>query len=343
MRDTYLNGEARTPEMSGPSANLACMSAETTTPRGEAQGARVAYRTDLGFMVHGRVEDALDGSLIEHKGRVQLIFTSPPFPLNRKKAYGNRVGDEYVDWLSDLTPRLVEMLAPDGSLVVEIGNAWESGSPVMSVLPLRALMAILETGDLHLSQQFIVHNPARLPSPAQWVNIERCRVKDSYTNVWWMAPSERPKADNRRVLVEYSDSMKKLLKRKSYNSGKRPSGHDIGEESFLSDNGGAIPPNVLVAANTRSKADAYREHCLFNDLPVHPARMAPDIVEFFIRFLTDEGDVVLDPFAGSNTTGSVAEDLNRRWIGVEADGQYVAGSVGRFSDPVEAVPLRALT
>jgi site-specific DNA-methyltransferase (cytosine-N4-specific) len=156
-------------------------------------------------------------------------------------------------------------------------------------------------------------------------------VKDSYTNIWWMAPSDRPKANNRNVLVEYSDSMKRLLQRQTYNSGRRPSGHDIGDESFLADNGGAIPPNVLAASNTLS-SDAYRSYCLMHDLPVHPARMAPEIVEFFVRFLTDEGDLVLDPFAGSNTTGAIAERLGRNWIGIEADYRYIAGSIGRFPE-----------
>ena len=70
---------------------------------------------------------------------------------------------------------------------MEIGNAWESGRPTMSTLSLRALLAFLEAGGLHLCQQFISHNPARIPSPAQWVTVERIRVKDSFTNVWWMS------------------------------------------------------------------------------------------------------------------------------------------------------------
>jgi site-specific DNA-methyltransferase (cytosine-N4-specific) len=52
--------------------------------------------------------------------------------------------------------------------------------------------------------------------------------------------------------------------------------------------------------------------------------------EFFIRFLTDEGEIVLDPFGGSNTTGAAAEKLGRKWITIEADQGYVRGSAGRF-------------
>lgn len=262
---------------------------------------------------------------------MQLIFTSPPFPLNRQKKYGNKLGDEYLEWLEEITVPLVDLLADDGSLVVELGNAWEPGEPVMSPLALEALLRILKSGELKLCQQFICHNPARLPSPAQWVNVERIRAKDSYTHVWWMSRTARPKADNRKVLVDYSPSMNKLLERQDYNAGRRPSQHNIGKTSFLKDNGGAIPGNVLTFSNTHS-SDPYRRYCRDNGLKIHPARMPPKLAEFFIKFLTDEGDIVLDPFGGSNTTGAVAEQLNRQWFSIELDEEYVAGSRGRFAN-----------
>lgn len=223
------------------------------------------------------------------------------------------------------------MLAPDGSFVVELGNAWELGEPVMSTLALRAMLALLDAGEFKLCQQFVTYNPARLPSPVQWVNVERSRVKDAYTHVWWMSRTARPKADNRRVLTEYSPSMKKLIKRQSYNAGHRPSEHKIGETSFLTDHGGAIPPNVLKVSNTVS-VEKYRAYCKERDLKMHPARMAPEIPEFFVKFLADPGDLVLDPFGGSNTTGAAAENLGRQWIALEPDGGFIEGSIGRFDE-----------
>lgn len=297
---------------------------------------RLAYDTDFGAMYEGSIEKFLDSSLGHGlRGEAQLIFTSPPFPLNRKKKYGNKTGDEYLEWLAGLASPLGDLLTEDGSLVVELGNAWEPGEPVMSTLTLKALLRLQEAGGFNLCQQFVVHNPARLPSPAQWVNIERCRVKDSYTNVWWMSRTARPKADNRKILTGYSPSMKKLLERQSYNAGTRPSEHTISETSFLTDHGGAIPPNaldfesMLRISNTRSN-DAYRSYCKEHDLKVHPARMQPELAEFFIRFLTDEGDLVVDPFGGSNTTGAMAESLDRKWLSIEPNAAYVAGSQGRF-------------
>jgi site-specific DNA-methyltransferase (cytosine-N4-specific) len=225
------------------------------------------------------------------------------------------------------------MLAPDGSIVMEMGNSWEPGSPVMSTLALRALLKFKESNGLHLCQEFIWHNPARLPSPAQWVNVERIRVKDSFTKLWWLSGTAKPKANNRRVLQEYSAAMKQLLKNGKYNSGKRPSEHDIGEESFLTDNGGAIPASVLTYANTQANDD-YQTYCRKRDIRPHPARMPIDLAKFFIRFLTEPGDLVLDPFGGSNTTGAAAESLDRYWISIEASADYIRGSRGRFQGKI---------
>lgn len=289
-----------------------------------------AYSGALGTMYKGKVEQLLEtAAFTALQGQVQLLFTSPPFPLNRKKRYKNETGAAYMRWLATLAPQFIELLKPNGSIVIEMGNAWVRGSPVMSVLALRALLAFMKRGDLHLCQQFVCDNPARLPGPIEWVNKERIRVKDSFTHVWWMSPTERPKADNRRVLKEYSDDMRKLLEKRKYNAGKRPSGWQIGKESFFRDNGGAIPSNCLSFANTQSD-DGYQKFCRVNGLKPHPARMPNGLAEFFIKLLTDEGDLIVDPFAGSNVTGATAERFGRRWISVEAVDEYVFTSQARF-------------
>jgi site-specific DNA-methyltransferase (cytosine-N4-specific) len=281
-------------------------------------------------MLHGKSDEILaDGSITRLEGKVNLIFTSPPFPLNRKKRYGNETGEAYIEWLCAFGPLFKKMLAPDGSIVVEMGNSWEPGLPVMSTLALRTLLEFQQKNDLHLCQEFIWHNPAKLPSPAQWVNVERSRVKDSFTKLWWMSPTAKPKASNQRVLQEYSKAMKALLSRGTYNAGKRPSEHDISETAFLRDNGGAIPSNVLTYANTQN-GDSYQAFCRENKLLLHPARMPMELARFFIKFLTNVGDLVLDPFGGSNTTGAAAEGLDRFWLSIEASENYIKGSRGRF-------------
>ena len=135
--------------------------------------------------------------------------------------------------------------------------------------------------------------------------------------------------------------MKELLARRSYNSGRRPSGHLIGRESFFKDNGGAIPPNVFVSSNTTSTG-RYREYCREHEIEPHPAPMQMDMVGFFVKMLTDPGDLVLDPFAGSNSTGAVAEDLGRRWIAIEPNREYIEGSKGRFLSSRARAPFVAM-
>lgn len=304
----------------------------------------IAYSTDLGSMYHGRLEEAVTQKKIRSlKGRIDLIFTSPPFPLVTKKKYGNETGSAYLKWLEGMAIILSDMLSPTGSIVLELGNAWEKNSPTMSTLPLEALLAFKRAANLFLCQHIICHNPARLPGPAAWVTIDKIRLKDTYTHVWWMSKVERPKADNSKVLVPYSKDMQALLKRRSYNAGRRPSGHKVSESGFLTDRGGAIsanvldltgevdrfPPSLLKFAGTGWDT-TYRQYCKSQNVETHPARMQIELAAFFINFLTDEGDLVMDPFAGSNTTGSAAETLGRRWISVEAEERYVKGSKGRF-------------
>jgi site-specific DNA-methyltransferase (cytosine-N4-specific) len=309
-----------------------------------ARVAEVAYGTQLGVSLVGDSLDVLERASADSlKGRVQLVFTSPPFPLNRKKKYGNREGEAFKKWLAGYALALRSLLSPEGSIVIEMGNAWEPGKPVMSTLALESLLAFKEAADLFLCQEFVWYNPARLPTPAQWVTIQRVRVKDAFTRLWWLSPTTSPKADNRRVLTPYSMSMRDLLKRRKYNAGRRPSEHSIGQKSFFSDNGGAIPANVLsfssdqenlpenvLAGSNTSSSDDYQRFCKRFGIPMHPARMPINLAKFFIEMCTDLGDIVFDPFAGSNTTGAAAEQLKRKWVSIEADEGYAISGVGRF-------------
>lgn len=310
---------------------------------GDLKDIELAYSTRLGASLVGQSENAL-GSVSGDalRGRIQLVFTSPPFPLNRKKRYGNLEGEKFRDWLAGYADLLTNLLTADGSIVLEMGNAWEPGIPVMSTLGMESLLAFKRAAGLHLCQEFVWFNPARLPTPAAWVTVKRLRVKDAFTRVWWLSKTPYPKADNARVLQPYSGAMKSLLERGSYNAGLRPSQHRISNKSFLRDHGGAIPPNVLdlesrllnnvlVEGNTSSRSD-YRNYCKEVGLDPHPAMMPISLARFFISLCTTEGDIVLDPFAGSNTTGVAAEQLSRQWISIEATKTYAESGRGHFPD-----------
>lgn len=290
------------------------------------------YRAARGSVIIGKCETVLQTKTFRKKylGKIKLIFTSPPFPLNKKKKYGNLQGEEYVKWLSAFGPLFAEYLTPDGSVVMELGNAWEPGSPTQSTLPYKALLGFLEAGKFKLCQEIIYHNPATLPAPAQWVTIERIRLKNSTSKLWWMSRVEKPDAHNSRVLTPYSKSMLKLLERGTYNSGKRPSEHNVSEKGFLKRHGGAIRPNLIQVSNT-GNASAYQRFCNDEGITLHPARMPEKVPELFIQFLTKESEIVLDPFSGSNTTGMVADRLSRRWVSIEADPEYATSGLAWFS------------
>lgn len=301
---------------------------------------RTFYRTQLGEIVHG---DSLHAMRKMRAGAVNLVMTSPPFGLVRKKDYGNVDAAEYVEWFRPFGEAVHRILADSGSFVIDIGGAWNKGEPTRSLYHFKLLIMLCEELGFHLAQEFHWWNPAKLPSPAEWVNIRRIRVKDAVNSVWWLSKTPWPKASNRRVLQPYSPAMLDLLDR-GYRAKKRPSGHDI-SENFSTDNGAAIPPNLLAIANTDSNS-YYQRYCKENDLPIHPARYPADLPEFFIRMLTDAGDWVVDPFAGSCITGEVCERLGRRWKCIELDEQYVRGARGRFTRPApekfqQSLPLPA--
>ena len=268
---------------------------------------------------------------------IDLIMTSPPFALQRQKEYGNKQQEEYVDWLAKFAFELMPKLKETGSFVLDLGGAYQKGMPVRSLYNYKVLIKFCEDLGYHLAEEFFWYNPAKLPSPIEWVNKRKIRAKDAVNTVWWFSKTPFPKADVTKVLVPYSDRMNKLIEdaEKFYTPKERPSGHDI-SAGFGKNNGGAIPSNLLQIPNTESTSP-YLKLCKKLDLKAHPARFPSRLPEFFIKFLTDPNDVVLDIFSGSNTTGFTAESLNRRWISFEESLEYIANSSLRFaSDSVTA-------
>lgn len=289
---------------------------------------RALYRTDLGAAY---ASDALKILQALPDRSVSAVITSPPYALHFKKEYGNVDKQDYVQWMLPYAREIKRVLKKDGSFVLNIAGSYEAGAPTRSLYHFRLLIALVDELGFYLAQECFWQNPAKLPSPAEWVNVRRFRIKDSVEYVWWLSPTAWPHADNRQVLVPYSPDMKRLIQR-GYKAKMRPSGHNI-TGKFQVDRGGAIPQNVLVRGNNESNSE-YIKACKDLGLKVHPARFPRALPEFFIKFLTKPGDIILDPFAGSNTTGKVAEDLDRRWVSIDIEESYVRASSVRFGlDP----------
>ena len=335
---------------------------------------------DEPYSVHGGgaayLGDCLDLMRQMEDGSVDLICTSPPFALLRKKQYGNVSSEEYVEWFMRFAKEFWRILNKGdeegygcGSLAIDIGGSWVKGQPTRSLYHFELLIRLCKAkdeggGGFHLAQELYWYNPAKLPTPAQWVTIERIRVKDAVNTVWWLTPTPRPKASNRRVLKPYSKAQEKLMEN-GYKAKERPSEHNLSDQ-FTNDNGGAIPPNmieggelpaeigddvdverddryegvdvsgrapvnVIAAANTSSN-DLYQRRCKEMGVQRHPARFPRDLPQFLIGLCTEKGDVVLDPFAGSNMTGYVAQKMGRRWLAFETEEEYLEGAEFRFEE-----------
>jgi site-specific DNA-methyltransferase (cytosine-N4-specific) len=256
---------------------------------------------------------------------LDLILTSPPYALVFKKEYGNVNAQDYVKWFMGFAHEFHRVLNDEGSLVINIGGSWNKGVPTRSTYQFELIIELAKI--FHLAQEFYWFNPAKLPSPAEWVTVKRIRVKDSVELVLWFSKSPYPNADNRRVLQPYSKDMQRIIE-KGYVAKKRPSGYNI-TSKFRKDNNGSIPPNVLQIGNTDSSS-SYLQKCKEYDMKPHPARFPKELPQFFIDFLTERGDVVMDPFCGSNVTGSVAEKSMRKWIAIDTVEEYLKGSEFRF-------------
>jgi len=288
-----------------------------------------SYITSLGAAYCG---DSLELLRVLPEESVNLVLTSPPFALQRKKAYGNKDQSEYIDWLAQFAQQVRRVLKKDGSFVLDLGGAYVKGTPTRSLYNFKVLIKFCEEVGFYLAEDFYWFNPSKLPSPIEWVNKRKLRAKDAVNTIWWFGKSEWPKADVTRVLTPYSDRMKKLLKDPDafYAPKLRPSGHDIGT-GFGKDNGGSIPSNLLQIPNSESNGQ-YLDGCKLIGENQHPARFPVKLPEFFVSMLTDPGDIVLDIFAGSNTTGQAAQAQGRRWLSFELSREYVGASAFRFLD-----------
>ena len=280
------------------------------------QHGKIIHGDSLSYMQEEIVDDSID-----------LILTSPPYALLRKKDYGNVEAENYVGWFASFAQEFHRILKPTGSLVIDIGGSWMPGQPTRSLYHWELLIMLCRELNFHLAQEYYWWNPSKLPTPAEWVNVRRIRVKDGVNCIFWLSKTPWPKASNRRVLIPYSESMLDLLEN-GYQTKLRPSGHDISEK-FRTDNGGAIPPNLLAIPNTESNSQ-YLRYCKSKNIKPHPARFPARLPEYFIRMLTDEGDAVLDPFGGSCVTGEVCERYKRNWTCCEIVEGYIEGAKGRF-------------
>ncbi len=300
----------------------------------EVPGFSPFYRTDCG---DAYLADSLAVLKALPDESINAVVTSPPYALHFKKEYGNADKADYVAWFVEFGREILRVLTPDGSFILNIGGSYNPGTPTRSLYHYKLLIELVDEVGFFLAQECFWYNPAKMPVPAEWVTVRRIRLRDSVEYVWWLSKTPWPKANNRSVLRPYSKDMERL-NRRGVNAKVRPSGHNITTSFSEVAAGGSIPPNVvedevagdLLRLGNNAANDVYTRRCKEAGRKIHPARFPAALPEFFLKLVTDEGDLVLDPFAGSNTMGAVAESLHLRWIAVDNVEEYLESSKYRF-------------
>lgn len=304
------------------------------SPHLQISGEKAVYKTSMGVAY---LANSLEALKKIPSNSINLVITSPPYALEYKKEYGNADKVDYQKWFLSFAKEIFRILTDDGSLVLNIAGSYNKGTPTKSLYHYKLLIALVDDVGFNLAQEFYWYNPAKMPVPAEWVTVRRIRVKDSVEQIWWLSKTAWPKANNKNVLKPYSKDMLRLNS-KGVKKTIRPSGHNIKKTFSKIESGGSIPPNVFetdfpddfLKFGNNAANDNYALGCKANNIKMHPARFPESLPEFFICFLTSEDDIVLDPFAGSNTTGSVAEKLSRKWIAIDNVKEYLEGSKYRF-------------
>ncbi|MDE6034908.1 MAG: site-specific DNA-methyltransferase [Ruminococcus sp.] len=281
------------------------------------------YKTTFGQCICGDAKSLINEL---QDNSVDLFITSPPYPLINPKEYGNESQDNYNNWLLEFVRLMIPKLKPTGSIVIDFGTSYLKNKPCYNIYSFELLVRMVKEFNLNLCQPFYWYNPSRLPYPSMYVCRRKIRAKDNVNNLWWLSPNASPKADTTKVLKPYSKSMKKFFRKKS------PT------DTSFQKNKGALPSNLLEIANANNKSQ-YLQACRSLDIKYHPARFPTALPEFFVKFLTDENDLVVDIFGGSNTTGYVCESLKRRWKTFEINLEYVATSAFHFISDINNAKL----
>lgn len=285
----------------------------------------LAFSTHLGVAIWGRCEDVF-ARLDEP---IHLVLTSPPYCLARPRAYGNPPVQEYVDFICQAMEPLVRHLAPGGSIALNLSNdIFERGSPARSIYRELLVVALHTRLGLWKMDELIWHNPSKAPGPTMWASRTRQQLNVAWEPVYWFALDPKAcSANNRRVLQPHTPQHERLIAR----GGERrhavygDGANRIRAGSFGAPTPGRIPRNVITMPHRCRSQDEMRALAKAEGLPVHGAAMHLNLARFLVEFLSEEGQLVVDSFAGSMTVPAACEEKGRRWIATEAMAEYARG------------------
>lgn len=283
----------------------------------------LAWSTDHGIGLWAHAEDA--ASEIP-RSSVQLVFTSPIYPIQSARAYGGIKPAAWVDWMTRLTRLWADLLTDDGIIAVNVADTHIPGMPAISSYLYRYFLSCIDDIGLYEQPPLFWVNPSKMGN-IQWTATERRNPKAAVEYIRYFSTSPFPRRTVDQVLVPRKVTGARAAKDADRPREVRPSGHNITAARFYG-GGDAIPNNVIICGGAPG-TDRYARRCKAAGLPVHPARFPRDLAARVILECTDEGQTVYDPMGGSGTTAEVALDLRRTVITSEPMLSYVQGQMLR--------------
>lgn len=292
----------------------------------------VGFSTDLGVALWADANDVF----AYLNAPVALCLSSLPYPLARPRAYGNPTALQYVDWTVRLLEPIGKHLMPGGSICLNLSNdIFEPGSPARSDYLERLVIALKDRLGLWKMALDPWVNTTKPPGPIRWASITKQQLNVAWEPVYifcndpmlWMAR-------NQRVLEPHSDRHLAYVRGGGAKQAKSngDGAYRLYPGSFGHETAGRIPKNVRMLPHRCADKERARRLAVVQGLPVHSATMPLKLAQFYIEYLTERGQLVVDPCAGWGTTAKAAELAGRRWLTAEQMGEYVLGAANRFID-----------
>jgi len=253
--------------------------------------------------------DCLDLMKEMEDNSVDLIVTSPPYfdaiDYNNGVTY---TYDEYIEWLVIRLNEMHRIIKKSGSIIFNINDKCEKGFRLPYVFDL--VSDVNKMTKLKFYDRYIWQKPNTLPYQGK-------RLNDRLEFIFHWVKHKDFKANTEAILQPYSEkSLERMNPKYDFKTNQKivDGIRQTTEAKKIKPAKGGTKPSTLFNFKT---AGAIK-----NKGEKHPAPFHPDLPEFFIKWLTNDGDVVLDPFGGSFTTYKQATDMNRNAIAFEINEDY---------------------
>jgi DNA modification methylase len=247
--------------------------------------------------------DSLELIKMQPSNSIDLVITSPPYA--NMKTYIDDTGippDKYVEWFLPFIKEIERVIKPTGSFILNINDKVVDRFRHPFVYDL--ISEIHKQTGLKMFERLFWNKMKGLP------NVKRFGDRVEY--VFWFAKSKTFTFKIDEMRVPYSEVSVKRMKKPIKDRFVRDGEEEKMNDRWSPNEKGALPPTLVsISSETKRIAD--------NHVAVFPV----PLVEYFLKGATNEGDLVLDLFAGTGTTGVACKKNNRRFIGYEKQKQYV--------------------